>query len=83
MPGDGLSVGDGLGNGLEGGGGADAVLDGDGEGCGAGAFATAAAGPPKPPAVTAAIVNKQAAATPAALINDYAFFAVFLAMRDF
>jgi hypothetical protein len=83
MPGDGLSAGDGLGNGLEVGGGADAVLDGDGEACGAGAFATAAAGPSKPPAVTAAIVKMQAAAMPAALINDYAFFAVFLAMRDF
>jgi hypothetical protein len=61
------------------------VLDGDGasDGCGAGAFAAAIAGPQKPPAMTAAAVKTHAAAMPAALINDYAFFAVFLAMRDF
>jgi hypothetical protein len=34
-------------------------------------------------ASTAANIAKQAAAMPAALINDYAFLAVFLAMRDF
>jgi hypothetical protein len=33
--------------------------------------------------MTAAAVKTHAAAMPAALINDYAFFAVFLAMRDF
>jgi len=82
MPGEGLSSGDGLGNGLDCGG-AEAELDGDVDGTGCGAFVCATAGPPMLDASTAANIAKQAAAIPAALINDYAFLAVFLAMRDF
>src|SRR5476651_1107835 len=84
VPGEALSVGDGLGNGFVGAGPLGCAEGrAEGEGVGVGRGALAAAVPPKVPDVAAASAMSPAAAMPAAFVNDQAFFADFFAMRDF
>lgn len=83
MLGDGLSSGDGLGNGFDVAGALTAGDGVDGVADGCATLAAAGGGPPGAPIATASMARTAAAAMLAALVNDQAFFAVFLAKRDF